>query len=385
MAGFLNETFPFLAIEVDGFAVLRSLLRVVLIVAAGYVIYRLIYAVAEAIVRRTLGRKSFVDQEHLAAADRLVKTFLQVVTVVGTVIVLARVLGVDVSAVLVGPWRGYIFAPLLAFAAHLVIRIGSLFIDQLFDRAEAEGRVANLGRAETMRGLLKSVLRYTVDIAAVLLVLSNLGVNTTGLLASVGIAGLAIGFGAQSLVRDVITGFFILFENQFFVGDYIQAAGVEGVVEEIGLRTTKIRDFGGQVHIVPNGQIDKVTNFSAGPMRVMFDVPIAYDEDVNAAIKVIEDACARFAAGDRRIVDPPVVLGVSAVSDSAVSITVWARTVPMEQWAVGRDLRRAIKVALDEAGIKPPYPRRVWISEQSGHGAGSQDTTGPQQGQIPEV
>lgn len=336
--------------------------RVAIIVVSGYLLYQLLYRLNDWATRRAINRAPEGNTERLENAGRLIKSLIKVLVFAVTVIAIILSFGVSPGDLLLGPWRGYIHALMLIVAAHFTIRFGTLIIDGVFDRAETDERVTDKARAKTGRGLLKSVLRYTVDIAAWILVLSNLGINTTGLLASVGVAGIAIGFGAQSLVRDVITGFFILFEDQFFVGDYIETAGVSGIVQEIGLRVTKIQDFGGQVHIIPNGQIDKVTNYSVGPMRVMFEIPIAYGEDVNKAIETIEKVCQEFAQGDERIVDEPKVLGVTGWSDSAYNITVWGRAQPMQQWAVGRDLRRAIKLALDEAGIKPPYPTRVWIT-----------------------
>src|SRR5690606_27057819 len=135
--------------------------------------------------------------------------------------------------------------------------VGSLLIDEIFaraqTRAETDPRI-DAQRAVTLRGLLRIVLRYAVDTAAVLMVLSELGFNTNALMASVGVVSLAVGFGAQSLVRDVLAGFFILFEDQFQVGDHVELAGVEGFVQEIGFRVTKVRAWDGSLHIIPNGE-----------------------------------------------------------------------------------------------------------------------------------
>lgn len=341
-----------------------------LFIIAGYAIFSLCMYLVRAIIRRSQQNREALTWERATFLERTVRLIIAIAILITVIFLSAETLGWDLWTLLSGQWRGYLYAPILIILAHITIRLGTLLIDEFFERAESENRLSDPGRALTMKGLLKSVLRYTVDIAAWLLVLSNLGVNTTGLLASVGVAGLAIGFGAQSLVRDVITGFFILFEDQFKVGDYVEVAGISGIVEEMALRVTKIKSFSGELHIIPNGQIDKVTNYSVGPMRVMFEIPIAYNEDVRRAIQVIEDVCQKFAVEEQEVlVDPPVVLGVTGITDHTVTVSVWARTKPMQQWATERKLRMAIKNALDEVGILPPYPRQVWIpgSSQDGH------------------
>ena len=246
--------------------------------------------------------------------------------------------------------------------AHLLIWLGTGAIARFFEETGQARRLLASGRADTLRGLLASVLRYGVDTAALLILLTLFGVPWPSLLAGVGIAGLAIGFGAQNLVRDVISGFFILFEDQFRVGDHVQTDGVEGIVEEMGLRVTRIRDFGGQLHILPNGRIERVTNFSRGPMRVMFPVPIAYDADVDRAITAVEQACAEFGAGDDRVLEGPRVLGLSNISDARVELLVWARVRNGQQWDVERELRLAIKRALDQARFRPPVAAPIVLA-----------------------
>ena len=135
-------------------------------------------------------------------------------------------------------------------------------------------------KRKTLAGLLKSILRYVTYFTAAINILEIVGVKTASLLAAAGIGGLAVGFGAQNLVKDVISGFFIIFEDQYNVGDYVEAAGVAGVVDEVGLRTTRLRDFGGQFHIIPNGEIALVTNHSRGIKRALVKVKIAYEENL---------------------------------------------------------------------------------------------------------
>lgn len=217
-------------------------------------------------------------------------------------------------------------------------------------------------RIRTMRGLVKSLLRYVLYFVGAIMILSELNVDTRSVLAGAGILGLAIGFGAQNLVRDVITGFFILFEDQLAVGDYVTIAGVTGTVEDMGLRVTKIREMTGELHIISNGEIKMVTNMARGAMGVLVEVSVSYQQDLDEVTRVIEAAAGRVAAEYREIVlEEPRVLGVSGFGEGGVTLQVFAKVKPMQQWAFGRKLRKAIKEALDAAGIPISYPHRVML------------------------
>lgn len=250
---------------------------------------------------------------------------------------------------------------LIIGAAAVAIRLTSMVVDKFFDNRTKFKLLGEEKRFNTLKGMIKSVLRYIIYFVAFTPILELLGVNISSLIAAAGIGGLAIGFGAQNLVRDVITGFFILLEDQFHVGDYIETGGKSGIVEEMALRITKIRDFNGDLHIIPNGSIDKVTNRSRGNMRASVDVGIAYKEDIDHAIGVLTALCEEIAQEHDKIVEGPTVLGVTKFGESEVTLTVIARTVPMEQWAVERMLRKRIKERFDEKGIEIPFPKRVII------------------------
>lgn len=213
-------------------------------------------------------------------------------------------------------------------------------------------------RAKTLTDLLLSVIRYLVYFFAFVAILDQVGVDTRSLIAGAGIAGLAIGFGAQNLVKDVVTGFFILLEDQYGVGDYVTVAGVSGVVESVGIRTTKVRDFGGQLYIIPNGMIDAVTNHMGTAMRVMFPVRVPYEEDVDRVIDILEELFEELAGELEDIIEGPSVLGVNDLGESGVELLIWARAKPMTQWAMTRELRRRVKKRLDERGIPIAYGRR---------------------------
>jgi len=209
--------------------------------------------------------------------------------------------------------------------------------------------------------VIKSLVRYAVYFIGGIMVLGELGVNTSGLVAGAGIAGVALGFGAQNLVRDVLTGFFILFEDQFAVGDYVSISGVSGVVEDIGLRVTKVRDFAGQLHVVPNGSINLVTNFRGRAMRVMFDVQVPYSTDVELAIRALQDAFDSHRESMPEIVDGPTVLGVQDLGDSGIALRVWATAQPMQQWSLERQLKLLVKKVFDNNDISVAYPHRYVI------------------------
>jgi len=222
-------------------------------------------------------------------------------------------------------------------------------------------------RVRTVLGLTRSLLRYTLYFVGTMMVLGELGVKTESILAGAGIIGLAVGFGAQNLVRDVITGFFILFEDQYAVGDYVTVANVTGTVEEIGLRVTKVREWTGQLHIIPNGEIKQVTNFNRGEMGVLVEVDVAYEENLTQAIDVIDRLCQEVAREKSDVVlEPPQVLGVKELGESGITLQIFGKVKPMQQWAVARELRKRIKESLDAAGIEIPYPRRVILARDEG-------------------
>lgn len=248
---------------------------------------------------------------------------------------------------------------LIFFAIKMILRLVNKIIDRtLKDKDDIPHFMSNK-RANTIGIILKKVVRYTLYFVGLLMVLEMFGIRTTSILATAGVGGLAIGFGAQSLVKDVITGFFILLEDQYAIGDYVQISTYEGVVEELGMRVTKLRDFSGELHIIPNGEIHVVTNRTRGSMRALVTIEIAYEEDIDRAIKVIERVSKSIKDANEFIIDGPTVQGVVALSSSGVEIRVVAKTIAMEQWSVERDLRKKIKEAFDRENIEIPYPKMV--------------------------
>lgn len=249
---------------------------------------------------------------------------------------------------------------LISLAALKAINVS---LERVFRK---ERRYVSDRRAKTLLPLLRSVARYVVYFLAGLTILSKLGIPVGSLLAAAGIGGLAIGFGAQSLVRDVITGFFLLFEDQFAVGDHVALAGVSGVVEEMTLRVTRLRDFGGQLHIIPNGQIQQVTNFMGAKMRVLIDIKVSDDTDAHCLESAL-DGCFRRFREHPSVKEGPLLLGLTHVDDSGLTYQVLARTEPGQQAEIERCLLAAIWEALGAKGIRPPAPvHRVLLSGETG-------------------
>ncbi|MCR3920940.1 MAG: mechanosensitive ion channel family protein [Firmicutes bacterium] len=260
-------------------------------------------------------------------------------------------------------WGSRIFKSILIILlARLALRFGHSLIQRILTNSSEKPSLLPEGKAQTLRILMLSVWRYAVYAFTALLLLSNLDIEIGPILAGAGVVGLAVGFGAQNLVRDVISGFFIILEDQFSVGDYITALGNSGIVEEIGLRTTSIRGFDGEIYILPNGLIETVTNWSRGHMRALVEVGVAYEEDVEHVLAVLEEIVSDYATTDPDVVEGPTVLGIMALADSAIVIRIVAMTVSMAQWKVERNIRRAIKNRFDELDIEIPYPRRVYFN-----------------------
>lgn len=257
---------------------------------------------------------------------------------------------------------------LITGASILLVRLLSSLVNRIL-RLMANGSGATISEAEkrarTMAGLLRTVGTAFIIVVAALMALREIGLDITPLLAGAGVAGLAIGFGAQSLIKDVIAGFFILMEDQFHVGDVIQVAGVSGQVERMNLRTTIVRDLQGTVHFVPNGEIKVASNLTKEWSRAVLEVGIGYQEDLDRTLVVLAEVGGELAADAAfgpMILEPPQVLGVESLSESQVTVRLLLKTLPSKQWDVARELRRRIKNRFDREKIAIPYPHRVVIT-----------------------
>ncbi|MDR4937343.1 mechanosensitive ion channel family protein [Rossellomorea marisflavi] len=248
--------------------------------------------------------------------------------------------------------------------AFLVIKgAANKIITRAFDRYSKRNDVST-GRAQTLQSLTKNIIGYVLIFIFFVTILQIFGIQVTAILAGAGIVGLAVGFGAQGLVSDIVTGFFILLEKQVDVGDYVTTGGFDGIVEEVGLRTTHIRGFDGTLHYVPNREISSVSNHSRGNMRALVDIGISYDDNIDEAIVIMQEVCDRLAAEDENIVEGPNVVGVQNLGDSDVVLRVLCKTKNMEQWGVERKIRKGIKEAFDRHGIDIPFPHQVFIEKK---------------------
>ncbi len=222
-------------------------------------------------------------------------------------------------------------------------------------------------RAHTLGNILRHAVLIVISFIALLMIVGELGIQLGPLLATAGIGAVAVGFGAQSLVKDVISGFFIILENQYRIGDAIEVAGVSGLVESVSLRRTVLRDLEGKVHTVPNGEIKIVSNLSKEWSRSVLDVPISYSEAVDRVMEVLDEIGKELAAEEpwkNLLLEPLQIFGVERFGESDLVIRVVVKTVPLKQWEVGRELRRRIKIRFDEKGIQIPFPHRVLIREK---------------------
>ncbi len=247
----------------------------------------------------------------------------------------------------------------------LVLTVIALKVSKIFSRrlvnivVRQKEDVEFQKRTQTLVSIVRYVASLGILLVAAMMVLKEFGVEIGPMLAAAGIVGLAVGFGAQSLVKDVISGFFILLEDQIRVGDVVQIAGKGGLVEKINLKTTILRDLSGNVHYVPNGQIDVVTNMTKEFSRYVFDIGVAYREDVDEVMEVIKEVDEELRndpAFKDDILEPIEIMGLDQFANSAVIIKARTTTKPIQQWRVGREFNRRLKKKFDEKKIEIPFP-----------------------------
>lgn len=216
-------------------------------------------------------------------------------------------------------------------------------------------------KSKTLTTVTQSVCKYIIYFFVFCHILTKLGIDVTSLIAVAGVGSVAIAFGAQSLVQDLLTGVFILMEDQFGIGDVINIDGLSGTVENISIRTTRIRSVDGNLHIVPNGQIKALTNMSKGFNRAVIDIGVAYEADTDKVIAIMQDELNRIYKEKliKGILKEPQVLGVVNLSESSVDIRISADAEVGENWNIERELRRLMKKRLDKENISIPYPQRV--------------------------
>lgn len=250
----------------------------------------------------------------------------------------------------------------------LACKVSLVILNKVIDAVIKGGKALNRGASDqkykTVKAVLKNVAKYTIYFFGIVIALDLLGFPVASVITAAGVGGVAIAFGAQSLVKDVITGLFILFEDQYAVGDYIDVAGVSGTVTEVGLRVTKLSDFDGKLHMIPNGSISTVTNYSRQASRVLVEIGIAYEEDIDRAVLVLKEVCEKVNESFRSLITKDLeVLGVSGFGASDITLTVLGYAEPMQHFAVERAVRKSMKEAFDEHHIEIPYQKQVIYME----------------------
>jgi moderate conductance mechanosensitive channel len=237
-------------------------------------------------------------------------------------------------------------------------------VDEIEEAAEAIAVEETAKRASTLATVIVRSIEATAFALAAIIALGEAGFQLGPLIAGAGVVGLAVGFGAQSLVADVLGGLFILFENQYAEGDVVNIAGIGGTVSAVNLRRTVLRDIDGIVHTIPNGEVRISSNLTRSFARVNLDVSVGYGEDLDRVREVIDAVGAELAADAdwaEKILEPPAVLRVNALGESGIDLKVLGRVRPMKQWEVAGELRKRIKQAFDREGIEIPFPHRVVI------------------------
>jgi small conductance mechanosensitive channel len=238
----------------------------------------------------------------------------------------------------------------------LTIKVFSYSIDKIIKRHNESIFSIDGKKSKTIGALLKSIVRYSVNFIGIIIIINFIFGNVISSIsiAFASIGGVAIGLAAQNIIKDIINGFFILLEDQYAVGEYIKIDNMEGIVESIELRVTKLRDFNGDLHIIPNSLITKITNHSRGPIRINVEIKIAYEENIDKTIKIISEACEQFSKENEDIIEIPKVTGVIEFSPNGTTIKVTGKVKPMTQWDNENRLRREIKARIDKEGIIIP-------------------------------
>ncbi len=264
---------------------------------------------------------------------------------------------------------------LIIVGTLFLIRIGKIFshrAEKVFLRGREDEE--SIKRAKTLSMLLRHSLRAIIIIISLITILATLGIQIGPLLAAAGVLGLAVGFAAQSLIKDIINGFFIILWDQIRVGDVVQIAGKDGVVESINLKMTVLRDLSGNVHFIPNSMIDLVTNMSKGHSKYLFDISVSYFENIDeviATLKEIDEEIRCDPLFSEDILEPLEILGVDRFDNSAIVIKARTTTKPNKQWRIGREFNRRLKLAFDRKGIRFPFPHLIVFAGEDKQGQAS--------------
>jgi len=357
-------------------------LTIVGVALGGYLLMKFLRYEAKHLAQRT-AKSEILDQETLNWIEELLHGIrLAVVAVVGLLMVFftlrlmghPSVEGWNLARFLEWLMAHGIRVILLLAGAYLILKVIHVFVSKIgvLIRPSDDSPAAETERqkrAQTISAIIKNFATAVVCVVTGLMLLAELSINTTPILTSLGVVGVALGFGAQQLVGDLIAGFFHIFENQIRVGDVAVINGTGGLVEEIRLRTTVLRGLDGTVHTFRNGSINTLSNMTKDFSFFVLDLGVAYKEDTDKVCEVVREVAAGMQADEayaKSILEPVEILGVDNFGDSAVVIKLRMKTIPIKQWEVGREFRRRLKYQLDNKGIEIPFPHQtIYFGEAS--------------------
>lgn len=333
----------------------------------------------QAIAERTFLDESRRQSEHMRLVS--LNRYLKRVLVILAIALLLGFIALDYNIPLLGEVAASVKSWLVSGGIFSLLRIAMLAVvcfavlaivrrsARVLVPATGQRFERDVARASTLRSVTESTVRVLLVAFFGLYTLSELGAPIGTFLTGLGILGLAVSFGAQSLVKDLISGFFILAEDQFGVGDVVKIGELSGDVEAITLRTTTLRDIEGCVHIIPNGQIDKVTVMTKGWSRSVLDIDVAYETDLDRALSVLSDEAQQMYQDQDwswRILESPQPLGVQDLAQSSITLRLLIKTLPKEQWAVAREFRKRIKARFDQERIEIPYPHlKLYVADDA--------------------
>ncbi len=254
----------------------------------------------------------------------------------------------------------------ILIASYLAYRLLRSVTHRLLDKAmDGEGVIrldARPRQRQTLARLVDRTGAIFITVVAVLTIMAEVGLPVTPLLTGAGVLGVAVGLGTQSLIKDVVAGAFILMEDQFAIGDIVKVAGVTGTVEGMSLRSTRVREYNGTLHVVPNSEIKVSANLTREWVRVIVNVGVAYESDINNALSVLQEIAAELAAEEKyqeRVLEPPQAMGVMDLAESYVTLRAVIKMKPDARWDMDRDLRKRIKERFEKEGIDMPYPQQI--------------------------
>lgn len=316
-------------------------------------------------VHRLPGKPSAEKMVRASRFARLLSYLVRLALVIGTVLIVAEIWGLLLLSWIYGVLgpegsRTLVRLCLLFIVAIAAYEAAGFVIGRAIHRlaARSEGR-RRRGQLNTLGPLLIGLAHAFIGVIVVMMVLSELGVKIGPLLAGAGVVGIAVGFGAQTIVKDLLTGAFLIIEDIIAVGDVVNIAGSGGLVEKMTLRTIRLRDFDGTLHVLPYGEAQVVHNLTKSFSYYVFDLQVSYESDIDVALEIMKATGADLQADPafaEMILEPIEVVGVDSLGESGVNLKARIKTRPLDQWNVGREYNRRIKLAFDKAGVDIPYP-----------------------------